>query len=113
MWAGAGRTRNKDLAVSEGLMAHLPPPLLASIMAVGSGGTAVNTIKMENPTYYTTYTSPVPDHTLMPATYTTYMERADSKYLHVCVCVCGKPGEWMVRCVCVCAELVKSGSDFP
>ncbi|XP_069955073.1 nuclear factor 1 C-type isoform X7 [Cherax quadricarinatus] len=50
----------------------------ASIMAMGSGGTGVNTIKMENPTYYTTYTSPVPDHTLMAGAYSTYMERADS-----------------------------------
>lgn len=49
-----------------------------SIMAMGSGGTGVNTIKMENPTYYTTYTSPVPDHTLMAGAYSTYMERADS-----------------------------------
>ncbi|XP_045102546.1 nuclear factor 1 X-type-like isoform X9 [Portunus trituberculatus] len=49
-----------------------------SIMAVGSSGSGLNTIKMENPSYYTTYTSPVPDHTLMPAAYTTYMERADS-----------------------------------
>lgn len=47
-------------------------------LSKSSGGAAVNTIKMENPTYYTTYTSPVPDHTLMPAAYTTYMERADS-----------------------------------
>ncbi|XP_037803829.1 nuclear factor 1 C-type-like isoform X2 [Penaeus monodon] len=50
----------------------------ASIMTMGSGGTGVNTIKMENPPYYTTYTSPVPDHTLMAGTYSTYMERADS-----------------------------------
>ncbi|XP_071544160.1 nuclear factor 1 C-type isoform X3 [Panulirus ornatus] len=49
-----------------------------SIMAIGGGGTGVNTIKMENPTYYTTYTSPVPDHTLMAGAYSTYMERADS-----------------------------------
>ncbi|XP_042892715.1 nascent polypeptide-associated complex subunit alpha, muscle-specific form-like [Penaeus japonicus] len=49
-----------------------------SIMTMGSGGTGVNTIKMENPPYYTTYTSPVPDHTLMAGTYSTYMERADS-----------------------------------
>ncbi|KAG0712868.1 hypothetical protein GWK47_017451 [Chionoecetes opilio] len=47
-------------------------------MAVGSSGAGLNTIKLENPAYYTTYTSPVPDHTLMPASYTTYMERADS-----------------------------------
>ncbi|XP_066973695.1 nuclear factor 1 X-type isoform X21 [Macrobrachium rosenbergii] len=50
----------------------------ASIMAMSSSGTGVSTIKMENPPYYTTYTSPVPDHTLMAGAYSTYMERADS-----------------------------------
>ncbi|XP_066973692.1 nuclear factor 1 X-type isoform X19 [Macrobrachium rosenbergii] len=49
-----------------------------SIMAMSSSGTGVSTIKMENPPYYTTYTSPVPDHTLMAGAYSTYMERADS-----------------------------------
>ncbi|XP_045102498.1 nuclear factor 1 B-type-like isoform X3 [Portunus trituberculatus] len=47
-------------------------------LSKSSSGSGLNTIKMENPSYYTTYTSPVPDHTLMPAAYTTYMERADS-----------------------------------
>ncbi|XP_064090379.1 nuclear factor 1 X-type-like isoform X7 [Macrobrachium nipponense] len=50
----------------------------ASIMAMSSSGTGVSTIKMENPPYYTTYTSPVPDHALMAGAYSTYMERADS-----------------------------------
>ncbi|XP_064090378.1 nuclear factor 1 X-type-like isoform X6 [Macrobrachium nipponense] len=49
-----------------------------SIMAMSSSGTGVSTIKMENPPYYTTYTSPVPDHALMAGAYSTYMERADS-----------------------------------
>ncbi|KAK7067912.1 hypothetical protein SK128_022059, partial [Halocaridina rubra] len=49
-----------------------------SIMAINASGTGVSTIKMENPPYYTTYTSPVPDHALMAGAYSTYMERADS-----------------------------------
>ena len=52
-------------------------------MAMSSSGTGVSTIKMENPPYYTTYTSPVPDHTLMAGAYSTYMERADSKWLYL------------------------------
>ncbi|KAK4319230.1 hypothetical protein Pmani_009814 [Petrolisthes manimaculis] len=49
-------------------------------LSKSSSGGGVNAIKMENPSYYTTYTtSPVPDHTsLMAGAYTTYMERADS-----------------------------------
>lgn len=39
-------------------------------MSLGNGANnGVNTIKLENTSYYTTYTSPVPDHTLMTAAY--------------------------------------------
>ncbi|RXG60779.1 hypothetical protein Avbf_04771, partial [Armadillidium vulgare] len=41
-----------------------------SIMAIGNGANnGLSTIKLENTSYYTTYTSPVPDHSLMTASY--------------------------------------------
>ncbi|CAL4146502.1 unnamed protein product, partial [Meganyctiphanes norvegica] len=42
-----------------------------SIMSNCNGETAMSTIKMEDPPYYATYSSPSPYHSLMPGTYNT------------------------------------------